>query len=239
MFEKNNLKIYNSDCLEIMKGYQDNYFDLAIVDPPYGIGADVQQNKAAESRIKAQGKSKAGRGWKLYKATNWDNATPDKEYFDELFRISKHQIIWGGNYFTDNLPPSMGWIVWNKQQRGFSLADGELAWTSFNKALRICDYSRGAALSNNNKNGGRFHPTQKPKFLYRWILKNYSNSDHRIIDTHLGSGSSAIASYYFGVKEFVGIEIDPDYYEKSINRIKQHTSQILSLIHISEPTRPL
>tara|TARA_R100000655_G_scaffold98238_1_gene141520 strand:+ start:266 stop:955 length:690 start_codon:yes stop_codon:yes gene_type:complete len=225
MFQKNNLKIINADCMDIMKNYEDNYFDLAIVDPPYGIGADVKQNNAALSRIKAKGKSKSGRGWKLYESTNWDNEIPDENYFKELKRVSKNQIIWGGNYFTKFLNPSMGWLVWNKMQREFSLADGELAWTSYNKAIRIFDYSRGAALSNNNNNGGRFHPTQKPVKLYEWILKNYGDKDFKILDTHLGSASSAIAAFYYGCKEFVGIELDKDYYNSSIKRIKKHTIQ--------------
>ena len=140
-------------------------------------------------------------------------------------RVSKKQIIWGGNYFTDYLPPKMGWIVWNKMQRNFSLADGELAWTSFNKALRIFDMSRAGALINNNKTGKRFHPTQKPIALYKWLLKNYAKPGQRILDTHLGSGSSAIAAYYFGC-DFVGCEIDKEYFDEMMKRFKRETSQI-------------
>ena len=137
---------YNMDCMEGMKQFPDKYFELAIVGPPYGINADKNQNSSAIQRIKAQGKTKAGRGYKLYKQTEWDENIPNKEYFVELLRISENQIIWGGNYMTEHLSKSMGWIVWNKMQRDFSLSDGELAWTSFNKALRIFDFSRGAAL---------------------------------------------------------------------------------------------
>ena len=140
------------DCMEGMGQFPDNYFDLAIVDPPYGIGADKAQNAAAEQRIKANGKSKAGRGWKSYKNTDWDKETPTKEYWRLLKNKSKNQVVWGGNYFTDNLTAQMGWIVWDKGQRKFSLADGELAWTSFNKALRIFDVTRGRAFAENNKN---------------------------------------------------------------------------------------
>ena len=175
------------DCMNVMKDYKDNHFDLAIVDPPYGIGADKAQNNAAKQRIKSGGKSKAGRGWKLYKETNWDNNVPNEKYFKELFRVSKNQIIWGGNYMTKHLYPSSCWLVWNKMQRDFSLADGELAWASFKKSVRIFDYSRGEALSNNNTKGGRFHPTQKPVKLYEWILHNYAEKGQKILDTHLGS----------------------------------------------------
>jgi site-specific DNA-methyltransferase (adenine-specific) len=160
-------EVYLEDCVKALKRFNDKHFDLAIVDPPYGIGADKAQNNAAMQRIKANGKSKAGRGWKLYTDTDWDNEIPTADYWAELRRVSKNQIVWGGNYFTEYLPPSMGWIVWDKGQRDFSLADGELAWTSFDKAMRIFEMSRGKALARNNEQGGRFHPTQKPEMLLR------------------------------------------------------------------------
>ena len=217
--------VFLEDCVQGLKRFSDNYFDLAIVDPPYGIGADKAQNNAALSRIKAEGKSKAGRGWKLYHETDWDNETPTAEYWDELFRVSKNQIVWGGNYFTEYLPPSMGWILWDKGQRDFSLADGELAWTSFNKALRIFEMSRGKALAKNNEQGGRFHPTQKPEMLYDWILKNYAKEGDLILDTHIGSGSSRIACNKGGFN-FTGFEIDKDYYEAQEKRFKNFVSQL-------------
>lgn len=215
------VELLHIDCMEYMKGLPDKAFELAIVDPPYGINADVEQNKAAQSRIKANGKSKAGRGWKLYKTTEWDNCAPNKEYFSELTRVSVNQIIWGGNYMTDNLFPSMGWIVWDKGQKEFSLADGELAWTSFNRALRIFLYQRGKALSE----GDRIHPTQKPIALYRWLLHNYAKPGDKILDTHLGSGSSAIAAHQMGF-DFVGCELDKDYYEAACKRFKEQTAQL-------------
>ena len=218
-------EVYLEDCTKALKRFNDNHFDLAIVDPPYGIGADKAQNNAAMQRIKAEGKSKAGRGWKLYADTDWDNETPNAEYWQELFRVSKNQIVWGGNYFTDYLPPSMGWIMWDKGQRDFSLADGELAWTSFNKALRIFEMSRGKALAKNNEQGGRFHPTQKPEMLYSWILQNYAKAGDLILDTHLGSGSSRIAAYKGGFN-FVGFEIDQEYYEKQEKRFNDFKSQL-------------
>jgi site-specific DNA-methyltransferase (adenine-specific) len=216
--------------MEIMKQYPDKYFDLAIVDPPYGIGADKAQNNAAMQRIKAEGKSKAGRGWKLYADTDWDNETPKAEYWQELFRVSKNQIVWGGNYFTDYLPPSMGWIMWDKGQRDFSLADGELAWTSFNKALRIFEMSRGKALAKNNEQGGRFHPTQKPTDLYDWVVKNYAQNGFKIIDTHFGSGSIALAVDKANRLDKMNLhltacEIDKEYIDKAIKRISESIKQ--------------
>jgi site-specific DNA-methyltransferase (adenine-specific) len=219
-------KIHNQDCLEAMKLMQDNQFDLAIVDPPYGIGADKAQNSAAKSRIKANGKSKAGRGWKDYKETNWDNEIPKEKYFIELQRVSKNQIVWGGNYFPYLWQYSNSFIIWNKMQREFSLADGELAWYSkSNKAMRTFDLSRGGALSDNNKNGGRFHPTQKPVKLYEWLLMNYAKEGDKILDTHLGSGSIAIACHNLGY-DLEGYELDKEYYDNALKRIKNHQAQL-------------
>ena len=212
------------DCMEGMKRYPDKFFDLAIVDPPYGIGADKAQNKAAEQRERANGKSKAGRGWKRYKETDWDSAIPQAEYWDELMRVSKNQIVWGGNYFTEYLPPSMGWIVWNKMQRDFSLADGEMAWTSFDSAMRMFDMSRGESLALNNSTGGRFHPTQKPVKLYKWLLQNYAKQGDKILDTHVGSASSLIACHQMGF-DYVGFEIDPDYYKAACERLAKVQAQ--------------
>ena len=217
--------IYKQDCMEAMKDMSDNQFDLAIVDPPYGIGADVAQNKAAENRKKAKGKNKSGRGWKEYKKTNWDNAIPTNEFFIELLRVSKKQIIWGGNYFPYLWQFSNSFIIWNKEQREFSLADGELAWYSkTNKAMRIFDFSRGGALANNKNNGGRLHPTQKPVKLYEWLLMKYAKEGDTILDTHLGSGSIAIACHNLGF-ELTGYEIDKEYFEAAKKRIEQHKQQ--------------
>jgi site-specific DNA-methyltransferase (adenine-specific) len=219
------LTVTNEDNMELMARYPDNYFDLAIVDPPYGIGADKSQNAAAESRKKANGKSKAGRGWKEYKATDWDNETPKDEYFKELFRVSKKQIIWGGNYFPFIWNYSNSFFIWNKMQRDFSLADGELAWYSeTNKAMRIFDFSRGGALADNNENGGRFHPTQKPVALYKWILDKYAKQGDKILDTHLGSGSIAIACHEYKF-DLTACELDKEYFDKAMERINNHTAQ--------------
>ena len=218
MIETTVSEVFNEDCMIGMSRFPDKFFDLAVVDPPYGIGADKAQNNAAAQRIRSNGATKAGRGWKLYKETDWDTNTPSKEYWNELFRVSKNQIVWGGNYFTEHLPPSMGWIIWDKCQRDFSLADAEMAWTSLKKAIRIFDMSRGKALARNNDRGGRFHPTQKPEQLYDWIYKNYLPQGGKVIDTHLGSGSNRIAADKAGNIDFYGWELDKDYFDAQEKR---------------------
>ena len=205
-----NITLYNMDCMELLKNTEDNYYDLAIVDPPYGIGAN---------------KEKEHNGWKSYGVKSWDNEIPKKEYFTELQRVSKNQIVWGGNYMTNFLKPKMCWLVWDKGQRDFSLADGELAWTSFDKAMRIFSMSRGAALSDANKNGGKIHATQKPVKLYEWLLQNYAKEGDKILDTHLGSGSIAIACNRLKY-ELTATELDTDYFKASVKRYKEQTAQI-------------
>lgn len=218
------ITITNEDNMLLMARYPDNYFDLAIVDPPYGINADEAQNNAGLQRIKSNGKSKAGPGYKLYKKSEWDNSIPSEEYFKELFRVSKNQIIWGGNYMTEYLKPSMGWVIWDKGQRDFSLADGEMAWTSFNKAMRIFEFSRSSCIKSNNTAIEKFHPTAKPFELYKWLLDKYAKPGEKILDTHLGSGSIAIACHDYGF-ELTVCELDSEYYDKAIQRIKNHVSQ--------------
>ena len=210
-YNHKNLKLINADCMDIMKEYKDNYFDLAIVDPPYGI----------ETKGNAQDRFNMGKDLSLI-----NDAKPTEDYFKQLFRISKNQIIWGYNHLSDMLPKCREFIFWYKHQPVVTFADGELAWTSFVKTAKCFDYPYYKANIENKKTGGKIHPTQKPINLYKWILENYADKDDRILDTHLGSGSSAIASYYFGVKEFVGIEIDTEYYNDSIKRIKQKTAQM-------------
>ena len=202
------IELLNCDCMEYMKTVPDKYFDLAIVDPPYGIGRDGSKKTT----------SKHG-GRKAHEFKGWDNATPNKTYFDELMRISKNQIIWGANYFSEFLPPSMGWVFWDKGQR-ICNSDGELAFTSFQKALRVVEYNRVELLLE-----GTIHPTQKPIKLYEWLLTNYAKKGQRILDTHLGSGSSAIAAHYFGV-DFVGCELDKDYFEAAKARFDMATKQL-------------
>lgn len=205
------ISIYNCDCMELLKQTRDNYYSLSLVDPPYGIGAENHAGKKEN-------------GWNQFDTKQWDNSIPSEEYFNELFRVSKNQIIWGGNYMTEFLKPSMGWVIWDKGQRGFSLADGEMAWTSFNKAMRIFEFSRASCIKSNNTALEKFHPTAKPYELYKWLLDKYAKPGDKILDTHLGSGSIAIACHDYGF-ELTACELDRDYYDKAIQRIKNHTSQ--------------
>ncbi|HEC36629.1 hypothetical protein LCGC14_1312350 [marine sediment metagenome] len=198
--------LYNMDCLEGMQEFPDKFFDLAIVDPPYGIGESGGQFRGRK-----------GQGHRVLPKKERDNETPKREYFSELLRISKNQIIWGGNYFTDKLPVSRCWIYWDKLMGG-DFSDGELAWTSFDAVLR--------KFTKCNKYHGKIHPTQKPVQLYKWLLRNYATSDMKIIDTHVGSGGSIIAFEDFGC-EWIGFEIDKDYYEAATKRIEQHKSQFV------------
>lgn len=188
----------------LMARYPDNYFELAIVDPPYGLD------------IMNLGGQPKKHGFKQWEKKDWDKSIPPKEYFEELFRVSKNQIIWGGNYFTDYLFPSQGWIFWFKQ-KGMTFADGEMAWTSFNRATRQYDLD---GMGGN----GRIHPTQKSIRLYKWILDKYAKQGDKILDTHLGSGSIAIACHDYGF-ELTACELDTEYYEKAVQRIKNHISQ--------------
>jgi len=196
------IEITNENNLDLMKRYSDKYFDLAIVDPPYGIG--ISKNPIRQ----------------MHKKKDWDNEIPSKQYFDELFRVSKNQIIWGGNYF--DLPPSQGFYIWDKKQpENFSLAMCEYAWSSIQKPAKIWSLS---VMKEQNK----IHPTQKPIELYEWIIMRNAEKDYKILDTHLGSGSIAIAIDIINKREqlnlqFVGCELDIDYYNKAIERIKSYT----------------
>ena len=205
------ITVTNEDDMELMKRYPDNYFDLAIVDPPYGI--DLANMNMGIGKSKKASKAK-NRKWKN---KDWDKVTPTAEYFKELFRVSKVQFIWGGNYFE--LPPCKFYIIWDKEiPNGLSFADCEMCWTSLDKAPRIFRYS--AYKDKKTK----FHPTQKPKKLYEWLLMNYAKGGDKILDTHLGSGSIAIACHNLGF-ELTACELDKDYYEASLKRFKQVTSQ--------------
>lgn len=204
-------EVYNEDNMIGMARYPDKWFDLAIVDPPYGINRDSQTSTVCKnSKHNRKGFSKKG----------WDNATPDSTYFNELFRVSKNQIIWGGNYFTYYLPPSMGWIVWDKGQDGLSMSDGELAFSSFNRALRFIRINRSELARE-----GTIHPTQKPILLYKKLLKDYTNNGDKILDTHLGSGSSRIACWDGGF-DFVGFELDKEYFDAQEKRFNIHKAQL-------------
>ncbi len=196
------------DNMDLMKQYEDNYFDLAIVDPPYGINKKFKGGKSGKMNFNE------------IVEKGWDNAIPKKEYFEELFRVSKNQIIWGANYFIEHLKNSRCFVVWDKKiSEEFTLSMGELAWTSFDKLSKI--YRQSTPKNKKQK----IHPTQKPVQLYKWLLENYSEKQNKILDTHLGSGSSLIASYKHNIEEFVGMEIDKDYLDLSIERWEQFTGQ--------------
>ena len=187
--------------MRLMARYPDNYFELAIVDPPYGI--DINSS----GRLGHYG----GKGKK------WDSSTPDDEYFFQLFRVSKNQVIWGGNYF--NLPPNRCFLIWDKiQPQGVSFASCEYAWASFSESAKTF-YMRPQNADTN-----RIHPTQKPVKLYEWLLMNYANEGDKILDTHLGSGSIAIACHNLGF-ELTACELDKEYYEAAMKRLKQHQAQ--------------
>jgi len=205
-----NLLLTNEDNMELMARYPDKYFDLAIVDPPYGINRSGQTETFTKNPKHKR---------KHFEDKGWDNQTPKKQYFDELFRVSKNQIIWGANYFTKYLPSSMGWIFWDKGQ-DLSMSDGELAFTSFQVAMRRKIINRGQLMIE----GGTQHPTQKPIKLYKWLLDKYAKDGDKILDTHLGSGSIAIACHDYGF-DLTACELDKEYFDKAMQRINNHISQ--------------
>ena len=211
------LNITNECNMELMARYPDNYFELAIVDPPYGINESGDRNKADRSTAKWKNPNS-----QIYKTFD-DTSIPSKEYFDELFRVSKNQIIWGGNYMTEFLEPSKGWIVWNKKadiKEYLSMA--ELAWSSFDKKCNMFDYLWAGFKKKHQVE--RIHPTQKPVDLYKWILEHYAKQGDKILDTHLGSGSIAIACHDYGF-DLTACELDKEYFDKAMERINNHTAQ--------------
>ena len=211
-----NSVVYNIDCLEAMMAMPDKCFDLAVVDPPYGIGEDGLKN---HSRGKATKPT-------LYTPKSWDNKPPTQEYFNELLRVSKNVVIWGANHFISLIPiDSPCWIVWDKLNGDSDFADCELALTTFKTSVRKFEFRWAGMLQGDMKNKEhRIHPTQKPIKLYKWIFQNYAKPTDKILDTHLGSGSSRIAAYDAGL-DFTGYELDKDYYEAQELRFKKHTSQ--------------
>ena len=202
--------IINADCMDILKQLPDKCIDLVLTDPPYGIDYGKQ---IAHTSIKY--------GWKQYDSPEWDKKRPSKDLFNQLLRVSKNQIIWGGNYFSDYLPNSQCWLVWNKGQRDFSLADGELAFTSFDKALRIFDYARAKQLNSET----REHPTQKPLKLFEWCLQKFSNENDLILDCFSGSGTTAVACHNLK-RRFICIEKDYDYWKASVERYNNVKAQL-------------
>ena len=229
---------YNVDCMEYMATLPDNAFDLAVVDPPYGDGHSQSVHVERErewnrfgglfDRYKTNSQGGVAREENIRKKTiAWDIA-PGEEYFKELFRVSRNQVIWGGNYFQ--LPPSRCFLVWRKTNipvKGFSMAPCEYAWTSFLENAKMFEFSSAGSVKDK-----RFHPTQKPVELYEWVYRQFSKPDQKILDTHLGSGSSRIAAYKMGL-DFVGCEIDPDYFKAQEERFENYTNQT-SLFHMEE-----
>ena len=213
------MKITNEDNMDLMARYENNYFDLAIVDPPYGIGFGEfnRTNKTTDgTRVKAN----------KYKQSNWDESIPTEVYFRELFRVSKNQIIWGGNYFPFIWNyGGKGFIYWHKGNPVPNFADGELAWTSFNKVAKQFDFRYYGGLEGNTSASEKYHPTQKPIALYEWLLMNYATEGDKILDTHLGSGSIAIACHNLGYY-LTACELDKDYYDAAMKRLKQHQAQL-------------
>lgn len=200
------IDLRNCDCMDLMAEFPDKHFDLAIVDPPYGIGVNV-----------SMGRRKGDKKSSYHKFKGNDEEIPKKEYFDEIFRVSKNQIVWGGNYMTEFLRPSSCWFLWDK---GFSqdvtFAQFEMAWSSFSSSAKKFD------KSPNQLN--RIHPTQKPVALYKWLLQNYAKEGDKILDTHLGSGSIAVACHQMGF-DLTGSELDKDYFEAMQKRIAEETAQ--------------
>tara|TARA_R110000824_G_scaffold13514_1_gene58784 strand:+ start:174 stop:836 length:663 start_codon:yes stop_codon:yes gene_type:complete len=217
------LKITNEDNMKLMSRYEDNHFELAIVDPPYGIDA----GKVVD--YKCEGKRKQKYSTTKHIPKEWDNSIPNKDYFKELKRVSKNQIIFGANYFTEHLSSSKGWVVWDKKigDNNFSMA--ELIFTSLKKPLKIVSIFHGANRISNNeelaKANAKIHPTQKPLQLYEWLLMNYAKEGDKILDTHLGSGSIAIACHNLKY-DLTACELDKEYFESAMKRLEQHKSQL-------------
>ena len=200
------MNITNEDNMELMARYEDNHFDLAIVDPPYGISVQKQSKFGNKKDIK-----------------QWDSNSPRKDYFKELFRVSKNQIIWGGNYFLDNLSSTRCFLIWDKQNGSNDMADAELAWSSFETSVRMYrgHIFKGIGCTNYKS----IHPTQKPVKLYEWLLMNYAKEGDKILDTHLGSGSIAIACHNLKF-DLTACELDTEYFDSAIKRINQHKQQL-------------
>ncbi|MFT6047295.1 MAG: site-specific DNA-methyltransferase (adenine-specific) [Arenicella sp.] len=213
------IELLHADCMDYMRDQPDNAFELAIVDPPYGIGESGKTNNTRSKLATA----------KNYKSFHGDDlVAPSEEYFRHIRRVSKNQIIWGANHFIDNFSLSASspcWVVWDKDNGKNDFADCELAWCSFKTAVRMFKYTWHGMRQGDMKNKEqRIHPTQKPVKLYDWLLANYAKEGDRILDTHLGSGSSAIAAHYGGF-DFVGMELDADYYKAACERFDRETRQ--------------
>jgi site-specific DNA-methyltransferase (adenine-specific) len=208
MRKESKIELHNMDCMEALREMETNQFDLAIVDPPYGI----------ETKGNAQDRFRGG-----MQLDTVNDAKPTSEYFDELFRVSKNQIIWGYNWLSDMLPKCREFVFWYKHQPVITFADGELAWSSFQRTAKCFDFPFHQANAENK--GCKIHPTQKPVALYKWLLNNYAKEGDTILDTHLGSGSIAIACHDLGF-DLTGYELDADYFKSASERLDEHRSQL-------------
>ncbi len=218
------IELLNMDCLQYMKEQPDNAFQLACVDPPYGIGMDNQKVRTKPSRPNTYARASESQ---YCSAGFWDNAAPNTRYFKELFRVSSNQIRWGANYFCDKLPPGKGWIFWDKLMGDNTFSAGEFAYQSIQvKSSKFTEPSMRVE-------GSRIHPTQKPVKLYEWLLTNYAKKGDRILDTHGGSMSSAIACKNLGF-DMVLTELDKDYYDAGVKRFNESTAQV-SIFDAPEP----
>ena len=215
-------KLYLMDCMEGMAAFSDKFFELAVVDVPYGLKYDKTAHRKSGTLY---GKQKAAKG--TYTLKDWDSEPPGAEDFSELFRVSKNQVIWGANHFISRIPyDSSCWLIWDKNNSTTSFADCELAWTSFKSPARKFAYTWNGFLQGNMKDKEkRIHPTQKPVALYKWIYDSYAQAGYKILDTHAGSVSSFVAAYDMGL-EYVGFEIDPEYHAAAAKRVQEHMSQL-------------
>lgn len=215
---ENDIQLIHGDSLQALKGYGDNHFDWAIVDPPYGIEDKISIGGGSHTKNRTKFHnlySENGKKWDI---------RPPKEYFIELQRVSKNQIVCGGNYFTEFLPVSRGWAYWHKQGENMSSVNDELIWTSLDISIKMFSRCHGLDKGFMNKEGKNIHPTQKPVALYKWLLENYTSESDLILDTHLGSGSIAIACHQMK-RKLIAYEIDAEYYEKACKRFKEQTAQ--------------
>jgi len=208
---------YNMDCMEYMRQFSDKHFQLSIVDPPYGLDSKISTTSSL---------NKGNKFAQLYNEKRWDKFRPENEYWNELLRVSKNQIVCGGNYFAEKLPVSRGWIVWDKQGEGVTSVNNELMWTSFDVSIKTFSRCHGLDKGFMAKGTDKvFHPTQKPVALYKWLLSNYAKPGDKILDTHLGSGSSRIAAYDLGF-DFYATELDKDYFDAQEKRFQNFKSQL-------------
>ena len=213
------IKLFNMDCMEALREMEDNQFDLAIVDPPYGIGENGNRNAS-------RGKLAIAKDYKPF--AGGDVSAPDPNYFDQLRRVSKNQIMWGANHYIDNLPfncSSPCWVIWDKVTGKSDFADAEMAWTSFKTAVRMLKFQWSGMLQGDMKNKEhRIHPTQKPVALYKWLLQNYAKPGDTILDTHFGSLSIGIACWDMGF-DLTAYELDADYFDAGKSRLEKHKAQ--------------